>query len=176
MDSALIIGCVNCEQKLATSKGHSLRLDGSCMLSFSTQVSYGSADLTNLFLNHFICPFCGQRLEITPKMMIYVKHFFRRPFHIDLHGDNAEIANNNFNFYVPYSAKIGSLVHYLGEQGIHLDNAENFLPQDSEIYQIQDISREFDPKQWTFRIESGLSREPYLSTNGLWFSGLDDCD
>lgn len=176
MESSLIIGCNHCEINLARSKGYVFRANGRCTLPISTQVAYTESDLAELFMNHYTCPFCKQSFEITPRMMIYVKHFLDRPFHIDLHKDTAEISNGEMNYFLPYTEKIDTVLNFLASRGLHLQNAEIYLPTDEEAHQIQNISKEFDPQLWTFRIESGYASEGYLSTRGLWFNGIDDLD
>lgn len=173
MKSQLIIGCKKCEDELLNNKGIVYAPDGSVQRPFSTEVAYASEDLTSLFLKHFACSFCGERLEITPIMMKFVTQFFDKVFHVSFMEKAAEITNGEISFYVPYNENIISVADFLSSRGVTLINAEKYLPSVEDIQLIQKVSKQFDPRHWRFRVESAKASSDYVSDFGLWFNGLD---
>lgn len=173
MNSQLILGCKTCEHDLIDQKGVTYAFDGSIQLPFSTQVAYRKEDLTDLFLNHFTCPFCGDKLEITPNMMKLVTDFLNKVFHTAFMKEAAEVTNGELSFYIPYEEKIKSVTDFLNSRSVTLINAKKYLPTINDILLIQKVAQEFDPAHWRLRVESSFANSEYISNFGLWFNGFD---
>ncbi|WP_053351202.1 hypothetical protein [Ornithinibacillus contaminans] len=172
MFTRLILGCRHCEEQLKTTKGYSYNTNGDLQLPFSTRTEFKEDELTELFTNHYHCPFCGESLEITPRMMKCITNLFQKNFHVDIQNDFIQITNGELSFAVPVEKEINSIKEFLSKSGVQLENAEQYLPTKDDIELIQIAIREFDTSKWSFRIESGKAHEPFVSATGLWFNGI----
>ena len=171
-NSKLILGCKHCEQEIKETKGFSFGQNGDLQLPFAIRTEFEDKDLMELFTNHYYCPFCEGKLEITPRMMKCVTTIFEKNFHVDVLEQYFEISNGELSFSVPSEKEITSVYGYLAQSGVILENADEYLPTREDLELIQSAIREFDTTKWIFRIESGKAHTPFISATGLWFNGI----
>lgn len=170
--SKLVLGCKHCEKELKETKGFSFGVNGNLQLPFAIRTEFKESDLSNLFKEHYHCPYCEAVLEITPRMMNCITKIFNKNFHVDVLEQYLEISNGELSFSIPHEKEIHSVEGYLAQSGVILENAENYLPSKEDIEVIQSAISEFDPTKWIFRIESGNAHAPFISATGLWFNGI----
>lgn len=174
MDSKLILGCKKCEEKLKETEGFSFAINGELQLSFPVCTEFKKADLPDLYSSFYICPFCNEKLELTPRMLNFIASFFEKMFHVEIVNEFIEISNGEVTFSIPLGKEISSVIEFLSGYGLVLENADNYLPTADDILLIQEAAKEYDQQKWMLRIESGNALEPYISCHGLWFNDLYD--
>lgn len=174
MESKLILGCKKCEEKLKKTEGFSFAINGELQLLFPVYTEFKKDDLPELYSTPYTCPFCYEKLELTPRMLNFITSFFEKMFHVEIVTSFIEISNGEFSFSVPIAKEINSVKEFLSDYGLILENADDYLPTANDILLIQTAAKEYDQQKWMLRIESGDALEPYISSHGLWFNDLYD--
>lgn len=172
MKSKLLIGCNSCENELKKKSGYFLGVNGDYHLMFPVRTSYAKEDLGQLFIDHYTCPFCNGKLEITPNMMKWITSFMDKTFHVQVKEGLIEFSNGEISFSVPVGKEIDSVQEYLASLGVILLNACDSLPSHKEISLVQMATKEYDHSKWLVRVESGKAIEPFVDTYNIWFDGL----
>ncbi len=158
--SILVIGCKCCEEKLKQNS----------FSSAPSKTGYYKEDLSTLFIEHYKCMFCGETLEITPRMAQMITVFMDQNFHIhtSIIPGGLSFSGSDMSFTIPINEQFASLEEYFSSKGIYIENAS--LPTEKELIILQNGMKEFDHTKWTLTIESGHNEEPFIPDNTAWFS------
>lgn len=159
--SILVIGCKECERKLKENMSSPVQY----------KTGYYIEDLLTLFKEHYNCIFCGETLEITPRIAHMITVFMDRHFHVTTSSvipGVVQFSGFDMSFTIPTDEHIPSLEEYFASKGIYIENAN--LPLEREIEILQKGFKEFDHTKWSLTIESGHNDEPFLPDNKAWFS------
>ena len=154
MKSYFIIGCRKCLID-ALVDGDSFIDEG--ILAFTTDTAYTRKEVDELFKENYTCPFCGNELVFTAKLMEFVSNFMNKKYHIRFQEPVIQIITEEHEVTIP------KYKHETIDLKSLIKGKDDFLSLD-EMKQIINASKEVDTSKWNITIESGyVDRQiPYL--------------
>lgn len=175
--SKVVIGCNSCKIKARELGVVPLSKEPPMWAQpFPTETAFSQGEHIGLILG-YSCPFCGEELMPTPRMMKMFERLMNGPSHIVIRQKNAEIFGDSAHVYIPLDEPMASVEEYYTQKGLHyFIGIDPYLfrnPKD-DIKLLQEASHDYDRNQWTILIESGHNPEPYLRDEAAWFNLFGD--
>lgn len=148
MSKQLIIGCRKCKKEANNKK-----------LNLIVETGYSKKEYEELFIEDYTCPFCCERIIITPAMLEFAIDFDHKEFNVNLIDHRVEILTTN-DLLVFYEEQ--DLEQTLNEfLNLGSYNNEEFTLNLNEIKIIHHVLKQFNSSKWNIRLESKSTKTPY---------------